>query len=96
MSTISEAEVRRLAGLARIGVTDNEAKTLALELEQIVGFVEQLQDVDLSDVDPTSQVTGLVNVLRDDTVRPSLPEDKLTLNAPAWQDGQYRVKRVLT
>lgn len=96
MSKITPAEVQRLAQLARIGVTDSEAKHLATELDQIVGYVEQLSAANLDDsLEPTSQVTGLVDVTREDVVVPGLAADAIAVGAPSWQDGQFKVKRVL-
>lgn len=95
MSKIGISEVHRLAKLARIGVSDEQAAHLAVELGQIVGFVEQLQAVDISDTLPTDQVTGLVDVWREDVVKPSMDRVELLKNAPAHQDGYIVVKRVL-
>lgn len=95
MSKIGTAEVHRLANLARIGITDEEAQHLAGELETIVGFVEQLAAVDISDTPPTDQVTGLVDIWREDVVKPSMSRDELLRNAPAQKDGYIVVKRVL-
>lgn len=69
---------------------------MAVELAQIVGFVEQLQAVDIEGVAPTDQVTGLVDVWREDVAETSLiSRDALLANAPAQQDGYIKVKRVL-
>lgn len=69
---------------------------MALELGQIVGFVEQLQDVDTAEVPETNQVTGLVDVMRPDEVRPcAISQDELLGNAPMRQDGYIKVRRVL-
>ncbi len=96
MSKITTDEVERIAKLARIGVTPAEAKNLAGELDAIVDFVEQLQAVDIEGVEPTDQVTGLENVLRDDVVkRASQNRDELLANAPQVQDGYIVVKRVM-
>jgi aspartyl-tRNA(Asn)/glutamyl-tRNA(Gln) amidotransferase subunit C len=96
MSKITVAEVERIAKLAHIGVTPAEAKSLAGELDAIVGFVEQLQSVDIEGVDPTDQVTGLENVMRDDVVKPAAQSrDELLANAPVSKDGYIVVKRVL-
>lgn len=95
MSKIGISEVHRLAKLARIGVSDEQAAHLATELAQIVGFVEQLQAVDISDTLPTDQVTGLVDVWREDVVKPSMDRKELLKNAPAQKDGYIVVKRVL-
>jgi aspartyl-tRNA(Asn)/glutamyl-tRNA(Gln) amidotransferase subunit C len=95
MSNIGVTEVERVAKLARIGLSPEEASRLSVELGQIVGFVEQLAQVDVEGVVPTDQVTGLVDVWREDVVKPSLPREELLANAPAQQDGYIVVKRVL-
>jgi len=96
MSKISVPDVKRVAKLAQIGVTAAEAKSLASELEAIVGFVEQLQAVDIEGIEPTDQVTGLQSVLREDVVRPAVQtREELLANAPQSKDGYIVVKRVL-
>ena len=95
MSKIGVTEVQRVAKLARIGLSEEEAAKMSVELGQIVGFVEQLQAVDVEGVAPTDQVTGLVDVWREDTVTPSMPREELLANAPEQKDGYIVVKRVL-
>lgn len=95
MSKIGTTEVERVAKLARIKITAEEASSLAVELDQIVSFVEQLQAVDIEGQAATDQVNGLENVTRPDVVRPSMDRDKLLSNAPAQRDGYIVVKRVL-
>ncbi|GAC1370529.1 MAG: Asp-tRNA(Asn)/Glu-tRNA(Gln) amidotransferase subunit GatC [Candidatus Saccharimonadales bacterium] len=95
MSKIGTAEVQRVAKLARIGLSEEEAAKMSVELGQIVGFVERLHAVDVEGVAPTDQVTGLVDVWREDVVTPSLPREELLANAPAQKDGYIVVKRVL-
>ena len=95
MSKIGVTEVERVAKLARIGLSAEEAARMSVELGQIVGFVEQLQAVDVTDVEPTDQVTGLVDVWREDVVKPSMSRDQLLANAPAQKNGYIIVKRVL-
>jgi aspartyl-tRNA(Asn)/glutamyl-tRNA(Gln) amidotransferase subunit C len=95
MSKLGPDEVKRIARLARIGLREEEIAPMAAELEAIVGFVEQLQNVDVENVAPTDQVTGLVDVMRPDVVKPSLPRDKFLANAPAQENGYIKVKRVL-
>jgi aspartyl-tRNA(Asn)/glutamyl-tRNA(Gln) amidotransferase subunit C len=98
MSKIGTTEVKRIAELAHIGITDAEATSLSLELGQIVEFVEQLSAVDTTETPITSQVTGLVDVFRADEVRPvadEISQDELLKNAP-MRDGAYiKVHRVL-
>lgn len=95
MSKLGTSEIERIAKLARIGLTPDEAAAMAVELGRIVGFVEQLQGVDVDDVAPTDQVTGLVDVWREDEVRPGLSREALLANAPAQENGYIVVKRVL-
>ncbi|MBW3538291.1 Asp-tRNA(Asn)/Glu-tRNA(Gln) amidotransferase subunit GatC [Candidatus Parcubacteria bacterium] len=96
MSRIGTSEVKRVAALAHIGLSDEEAARMAVELDRIVGFVEQLQDVDTAKVPATSQVTGLADVTRLDEVRPcAIGQDALLANAPRRQDGYIKVRRVL-
>lgn len=94
MSKLGTDEVERIARLARIQLSAEEIATMSTELGQIVGFVEQLQSVDISEVEPTDQVTGLVDVWREDEVRPSMSPEELLANAPAQKDGYIVVKRV--
>ncbi len=95
MSKISADEVRRIAELAQIGLSDAEVASFSTDLSQIIGFVEQLEAVDVKGVEPTDQVTGLVDIWREDKVEPGLSLEDLKLNAPDWSDDQFKVKRVL-
>ena len=95
MSKIGTDEVERLAKLARIGLSADEASAMSVELGRILAFVEQLQSVDVSRVEPTDQVTGLEDVWREDVVRPSPDREGLLQGAPAQKDGYILVKRVL-
>lgn len=96
MTAISVADVQKLAVLSALNLSDEEAKNLAKELDDILSFVEQLDEVDTSGVKPTYQITGLENVTREDQVIDyGLDREALLKNAPATKDGQIKVKRVL-
>ena len=96
MTTISLDDVKKLAALSALRVTDEEVQTLQAELQNILKFVEQLDSVDTNGVEPTYQVTGLENVWREDEIIDyGLSRDDLLRNAPNKQDGQIKVKRVL-
>jgi aspartyl-tRNA(Asn)/glutamyl-tRNA(Gln) amidotransferase subunit C len=95
MSKLGTTEVERIAKLARIGLTAEETAAMSVELGQIVAFVAQLQAVDVDGVEPTDQVTGLVDVWREDVVAPSMPREQLLANAPAQKNGYIVVKRVM-
>jgi len=95
MSKIGTDEVERIAKLARIGLTPGETARMSVELGQILQFVGMLQQVNVEGVEPTDQVNGLVDVWREDEVRPSMDREKLLANAPMRQDGYFKVRRVL-
>jgi aspartyl-tRNA(Asn)/glutamyl-tRNA(Gln) amidotransferase subunit C len=95
MSKIGTTQVERIARLARINLTPEEAAKMSVELGSIVEFVEQLQQIDVTGVEPTDQVTGLVDVWREDEVKPSVGREALLKNAPQTKDGYIVVKRVL-
>ncbi len=85
-----------LAQLARISLSDAEVDEFSEELSAILQYVEQLSSVDVADLKPTNQVTGLTNVMRDDVVKDYgyAPQDLLK-NVPTVQDNQLKVKRMI-
>jgi aspartyl-tRNA(Asn)/glutamyl-tRNA(Gln) amidotransferase subunit C len=96
MTTISLDDVKKLATLSALSLSDDEAARLQVDLENILGFVEQLSQVDTAGVAPTYQVTGLENVWRNDEIIDyKLDREALLKNAPASEAGQIKVKRVL-
>lgn len=95
MSSINPDEIKRIADLAHLDITDKQAELFTDEARAILGYVEKLNAIDTDLVDPTNQVTGLVDVWRADEVKPSLSHDSLKQNAPDWSDGYYKVRRVL-
>ena len=96
MADITKSTVEHLAQLASIGLTEAELEHMTGELQSIVGFVEQLQAVDVDGVEPTYQVTGLEDVFRPDEIKHDNPSrEQLLANAPAQQDGYIKVPRVL-
>jgi aspartyl-tRNA(Asn)/glutamyl-tRNA(Gln) amidotransferase subunit C len=92
---ITLAEVEHVARLARLALADGEKERMRSQLDAILGYVEQLRRVDTDGVEPTAHVLPLVNVLRDDEVRPSYPVEAMLANAPDAEDGQVRVPRIL-
>ena len=92
---ITLAEVEHVARLARLALGADEKDRMRSQLDAILGYVEQLRRVDTAGVEPTAHVLPLVNVMRDDEVRPSYPADAMLANAPDVQDGQFRVPRIL-
>lgn len=96
MSKLTDDDIRHLAMLSKISVTDDEVELFRVQLEEILDYVEQLNQVDTTNVQPTSQVTGLINVNRKDEDRSDeMDRDKLLDQTPAKQDGQIKVRRVI-
>lgn len=96
MTQLTREDVLKLARLARLGLTDEEVDEFAGELSAILQYVEQLSSVDVSGLEPTSQVTGLTNVMRADEVRDyGYAPSKLLENVPSTANGQIKVKRMI-
>lgn len=96
MAKLSKEDVLKLAKLARLHLTDEEVEQFTTEISAILGYVEQLQEVDLKDVEPTYQVTGLTNVMRpDEEFSYGASREELLKNAPDTEDGHFKVKRML-
>lgn len=95
MSSLSRDDVAKLAGLARIEMTEDELIELSSQFGVILDAVARVQEVKLDDVKPTSHPQPLQNVTRPDVVAPSLsPEDALS-EAPAQEDQRFRVPQIL-
>lgn len=96
MAKLSRKDVLDLAHLARITLAEDEISIFVGEINAILGYVEQLQTVDVKGLEPTYQVTGLKSVTRSDVVIDYGEDQKALLkNAPETKDGQIKVKRVL-
>ncbi len=92
---VSIRDVEHIAKLARLLLTDEEKKVYAGQLNSILAYMEKLDGLDTSGVEPLSHVTGAVNVMRGDEERPSLPAGKALENAPDRTDKFFRVPRVV-
>lgn len=96
MAKITEEDVLVLAKLSRLHFEGDELKVVAKEIESILGYVEQLQSVDLKKYKPTYQVTGLKNVMRpDEPFDYGVSSEDLLKNAPAQEVGYIKVRRVI-
>lgn len=96
MAQLSNEDILKLAQLARLGLTAQEVEEYKTELNAILGYVEQLGDADIDGLNPTSQVTGLTNVTRPDTVHDYgyTPKDLLK-NVPTVENDLIKVKRMI-
>ena len=88
---ISEDEVRHVARLARLTLTDDEVARFGEQLSAILEAVSKVAEVDLSDVPPTAHPLDLVNVWREDEPGPSLPRTEALANAPETEGGFFKV-----
>ncbi len=96
MATISLDDVNYAATLSKIAITDEEAIKLQQELDAIVGYVKQLDNLDTEGIEPTYQVTGQTNVMRhDELVEYGVSQADLLKNAPDKQDNQLKVPKIL-
>jgi aspartyl/glutamyl-tRNA(Asn/Gln) amidotransferase, C subunit len=93
--SVDTATVRRVARLARIKVSDEEAERMTGELNSILGFVEQLDEVDVSDVEPMTSVVAMTMRLRADVVTDGDVAAKVTGNAPMSDDDFFMVPKVV-
>lgn len=91
---ISKEEVYKVAELARLKLSEQEAEQFTSQLNDILEFANKLNELDTENVEPTSHVLPMINVLREDEVRPSLDREKVLENAPEHQDGMFRVPAV--
>ncbi|MCW2688924.1 MAG: gatC [Mycobacterium sp.] len=95
MSQISRDEVARLARLARLALTAGELDSFSSQLDAILGYVSQIQSVDVTGVEPTGNPLKAVNVMRPDEIEPSLTQEEALGQAPAVVDGRFAVPQIL-
>lgn len=93
--SVDTATVRRVARLARIKVTDDEAERMTNELNSILGFVEQLNEVDVAGVEPMTSVVSLKMRRRQDVVTDGEDAVAVTANAPVSEDHFFLVPKVV-
>ncbi|MBP1157119.1 MULTISPECIES: Asp-tRNA(Asn)/Glu-tRNA(Gln) amidotransferase subunit GatC [unclassified Paenibacillus] len=93
--SITIKDVEHVAALARLELGDQEKERFTEQLNAILKYAEQLDQLDTDGVEPTSHAMPLVNVMREDAVKPSLPIEKVLLNAPDEEDGHIKVPAVL-
>ena len=95
MTRISKEEVKHVANLARLAISEEETEKLQKQLDSIITFAEQLNELDTENVEPTTHVLHMKNVLREDKASPGLPREEVLKNAPDHQDGQIRVPGIM-
>jgi len=92
---ISRADVEKVALLSRLALSDEELQAMTSQLQQIVGYVDQLSEVDTQDVEPMVQAVDTHNIMKADAVHASLPRDVALATAPRHSGEGYLVPAVL-
>jgi len=93
--SITLKDVEYVADLAKLELTQEEKIKFQKELDNIIKYIDQLNELNTDNVPITSHVIPLKNVLREDKVLPSLAQDKALANAPQKKDGFFRVPKVI-
>ena len=92
---IIKDEIEHIALLARLSLSDEEKEMFGSQLSSILDYMEKLNELDTKNVEPTSHVLSLQNVMREDLPRPSILRDDALLNAPAHTEKFYRVPKII-
>jgi aspartyl-tRNA(Asn)/glutamyl-tRNA(Gln) amidotransferase subunit C len=91
----NDFDVKYVANLARLALTPEEEQKLGEQLSNILGYVEKLKELDVTGVEPTSHSFPLVNVFRNDEVRPSISHEDALKNAPSKSNGLFVVPKIV-
>ena len=93
--SLTQADVKKVSLLARLDLSAEELETMTSQLAKIVGFVEQLAELDTEAVEPMADALGVANVLRDDVIRPSVAREEMLAGAPHHDEEFFLVPPVL-
>lgn len=93
--SLTEKDVRHAAKLAALKLDDSEVEAQRRELEQILGYVARLSDLQTRGVVPTSHVHGVTNFFRDDIIKDSLSVEEVERLAPDFKNGSFRVPKII-
>lgn len=93
--SITSKDVEHVANLARLALTEDEKQEFATTMNQILEYANQLQELDVEDVEPTTHVLSVTNVFRQDVARAGLTNEEALANAADEEEGQFRVPAVM-
>ncbi|OAX50955.1 MULTISPECIES: Asp-tRNA(Asn)/Glu-tRNA(Gln) amidotransferase subunit GatC [unclassified Paenibacillus] len=93
--SISNNDVQHVAKLARLNLTAEEEQTLTGQLNAILKYAEKLNELDTENIEPTTHVLHVSNVMREDETKESLSIEQVMRNAPEEEDGQFKVPAVM-
>ncbi len=92
---ISKETVEYVANLARLSLTDEQKIKMIDDLDKILGYVDKLNKLDTSGVEPTAHILPVKNVFREDVIKPSYDRDVILKNAPMQEDGCFKVPKIV-
>lgn len=92
---LSREQVKHIATLARVGLSDEDISRFSHQLSEILDYFERLRQVDTEGVPPTAHTLPLHNVLRDDEPAPPYPREEILANAPLREADYFRVRAIL-
>ena len=92
---MSDFDIKYVANLARLKLTQEEEQKLGSQLGNILGYIEKLKEVNVDKIEPTAHAFPLINVFRQDEVRPSLPHEDALRNAPSKSGGLFVVPKIV-
>lgn len=92
---ISEQDIKTVASLSRLRIREDEKDDVLFQLNKILTYVENLQAIDTTNIEPTTYALPMQNVFRADVVKPSLDRELALSTAPLQEDGYFKVPRVL-
>jgi aspartyl-tRNA(Asn)/glutamyl-tRNA(Gln) amidotransferase subunit C len=87
--------INYVAHLARLALTPDEEQKIGAQLADVLGYIEKLKEVDVSNIEPTAHAFPLVNVTRADEIRPCLTNEEALRNAPATANGLFMVPKIV-
>ncbi len=91
----TDFDIQYVAHLARLDLTPEEERKLGAQLNHILGYIEKLKELDISNVEPTAHAVPMVNVTRADEARPSLSNEEALRNAPTKAGGLFIVPKIV-
>lgn len=93
--SVREIDVKYVAHLARIELTPEEERQYGAQLGQILSYIDKLNQLDVSNIEPTAHAVPLVNVTRPDEIKPSLPPEEALRNAPKSANGLFMMPKIV-
>ena len=95
MTKISSSDIRKVAQLARLEIPEDQIQTYTNQLEEILSYVDQLQEIDTQNISPTTRAVEVVNAMREDIVEFNSSREELLNQAPQREGDFFRVPKIL-